>query len=809
MGCPSRRHALAALAAVVVSAGAARAQTPAVASGPLSLGTSISGDSLEDLPLGATIFSLLDSVVPQVVSDRVDAGSTMPGQAARVGAYGSSWTQTTFRFGDADVTDPRGSGAPLILPGLLAWQRVDVTTGSMTLDENAPGLMVTLVPRRPTAVWTRSFELLGGRPGILSRTIPLDPPAITRLNTWTNGNLFLSGPLLPGRLGIVFIADWTNATHYERSDPTQLHDKLVTVFTHLVYTPSARDEARLAVWGQAARSPFEHRIGIGQPDAALHDSSAHVQLAWDRRADSGWTWTAAGAFSTRGQTADINPVSGIVVERLRDGPVPALLSPLGSDSTWSIGATVKPTATDLLHRAQAGVTLFGATTSARAPFGGRIGELVDGVPARIWDYSVQTADSRWHELALSAYAGDSIQVHPRLTIDGGARIELVNGSADGSSAGGSGIAWRNWYPRAGLRLELTNVGHIAALARFSRYGYRLSIGDLAYGDASAPTANVYRWNATAANPQLSQLGPLIARVGPGTGGDPTFSAIDPRLNRPYMDEVTLGFESRPDQRTRVRVLGVVRRERQLIGVIDTGAPASAYSVSTIVDPGTDKYGGQVLPVYNLTPGAFGKNRYLLTNPADDQATFTGVEITSQTTTDHFFAMAGATAGRSEGLSANRGFHPGENDDGIIGDVFTDPNAATNARGRVFTERGYTIKTAGGAHLPGDIRLGLAARYQDGEHFARLVIVPGLNQGTEAIRAFSNGRTRFTYTLTIDARLQKTFTAGAHHVTAIIDAYNLLNTATEIEEFPVTGPTSRLTAAVQPPRSLHIGLKLPF
>jgi hypothetical protein len=88
-------------------------------------------------------------------------------------------------------------------------------------------------------------------------------------------------------------------------------------------------------------------------------------------------------------------------------------------------------------------------------------------------------------------------------------------------------------------------------------------------------------------------------------------------------------------------------------------------------------------------------------------------------------------------------------------------------------------------------------------------VPGLNQGVEAIRASVNGKTRFTYTLTVDARLQKGFTVGGHRLTAAIDAYNLLNTRTEIEEFSVTGPSSRTISAVQPPRSLHVGLTLPF
>jgi hypothetical protein len=88
-------------------------------------------------------------------------------------------------------------------------------------------------------------------------------------------------------------------------------------------------------------------------------------------------------------------------------------------------------------------------------------------------------------------------------------------------------------------------------------------------------------------------------------------------------------------------------------------------------------------------------------------------------------------------------------------------------------------------------------------------VPDLNQGAEAIRAFSPGKTRFTFTVTVDGRLQKTFRAGTSRVTVLLDGYNLLNTATEIEEFSVTGLSSRLTAAVQPPRSLHAGLRITF
>ena len=88
-------------------------------------------------------------------------------------------------------------------------------------------------------------------------------------------------------------------------------------------------------------------------------------------------------------------------------------------------------------------------------------------------------------------------------------------------------------------------------------------------------------------------------------------------------------------------------------------------------------------------------------------------------------------------------------------------------------------------------------------------MPNLNQGAEIIRAFRNGRTRFTFTATLDARLQKGFTVGSKRLAIVLDGYNLLNTQIETEEFEVGGPLSRMTTAVQPPRALHAGLRISF
>jgi hypothetical protein len=178
-------------------------------------------------------------------------------------------------------------------------------------------------------------------------------------------------------------------------------------------------------------------------------------------------------------------------------------------------------------------------------------------------------------------------------------------------------------------------------------------------------------------------------------------------------------------------------------------------------------------------------------------------------TDKLFFMLGLTAGRYEGIAANRGFGPLENDNGLVGEAYVNPNALAHAQGRTFTERGYTIKTAATYSFGHDISLGLIGRYQDGQHFARLVIDPNLNQGPEAVRAFRNGRTRFTFEMTVDARLRKGFTMGGHRADVVLEAYNLFNQYLEVEEITVSGPTSRAKSASQPPRAVYVGIRIPF
>src|SRR5262245_45454592 len=685
------------------------------------LGSTLTVDALADLPSsGGNLFTLLDTVVPELISDRVDSGGLNVGGAARVGAHGSSWRQTVYRIDGVDITDGDGSGAPMVLPGVLMWDRVDVATGILPIDINAPGLAISLTPRRPTSTWTRAFEGQVGFPspktGAWGDAGDVDVPSIARVRSAVNGNVLLSGPLVPDRVGIVLTGSFNAASRYERAETTAVDGIDASVFTHLVYTPNSRDEVRFLGSLQGTTAPFENRLAFGAPAASERRQGLHAQLTWERRRAER-TWSAFASYGVRERTFEVGRPTSIVINRNTDGPADGLLYPgPGTDTNWSLGLRSNPSAAPgaapSRNAPAFGVELSGTGVRMRPAFGGLIGEMVEGLPMRIWEFTETTTPSQWNQTTLAAYVSQRFQLHPRFVVDGGLRFEHLGGSA----ADVSGVAWNDLMPRAGMRWHLTDLFNISAIGNYSRNAHRLSLPDLAWSDPLAPTGNVYRWNTTTPAtrpPVLSERGALVSRIGPGAGAVANFSTLDPSLRRPHMDELVLGFEGRPKTDTVIRLVGMARRERGLLGVVNTGVPTSAYTVIPLFDTGL--FGdGSILPVFNRPPSTFGADRFVLTNPDDDETTFVGAELTGQRQTDKLFFLFGITAGRSEALAGYRGFRAVENDGMVLGDLFTNPNSRTYAQGRIFNERGYTIKVATVYTFPRDFRVGIAARYQDGQ-----------------------------------------------------------------------------------------------
>ena len=227
--------------------------TPGARSGEAA--TTLPRLALEDLPSSGTLGGLLETTIPELISDRIEGGGLSVGSGSRLGARGGSWTQTAFQFDDIDLTDAGAFGASLLYldPGML--ETVETTTAMMPIERSAPGFSVHLIPGRPPDTWR-------GRGEFLSTLSPATPaagpiPSMATLRTWYRIAASASGPLRRDRLSTMLGIAVNDATRFERADPTMLHSRETGGFGQILFTPSESDEVFAAVAGRSARVPLD------------------------------------------------------------------------------------------------------------------------------------------------------------------------------------------------------------------------------------------------------------------------------------------------------------------------------------------------------------------------------------------------------------------------------------------------------------------------------------------------------------------------------------------------------------------------
>ena len=251
---------------------------------------------------------------------------------------------------------------------------------------------------------------------------------------------------------------------------------------------------------------------------------------------------------------------------------------------------------------------------------------------------------------------------------------------------------RRGWPRASSR---ASDDPLTLLAGYAWYRNRLPLNLLAYGDPNAAA----RRRLPLGRPQpdgvfqRNERGPLVARVGPGG----TRGLHRPGAPSPQSREVFVGFETSAGT-WKIRMLGYYRHERNLVTSVNYGAGLSAYDVTYIPDPGDDIAGiedDHLLPVYNRQPETFGRGPVPPhQRPREGNGQGAWRSAIDGRIGQHLRLLIGATASKTFSPSAYRGFLAIENDQGLVGERLELPNAATLSKGRLFFERGYTVKIAG-------------------------------------------------------------------------------------------------------------------
>lgn len=795
---------------LAVATGTAETTAPSDAAA-LAYQTRFDRRMLEGLPSARTVPSLLDTAHAFLIADRIDGGGIWTPDMARLGGQGSSALQTTFRLGSTDVTDPLFVGSSLFYPDLGVLEAVTTEAADVDPASTGPGPTITMVLRRPTDRWTGSAQVLAAPSGLLSEA--RTPAPIARLESWTDGSAAAGGPLVRG-LGLFAAGRVTDGRRVEREQAPRLDSTARSFTAHLIGQPrSGQQFTALASFAGLTR-PSTLRARFADRDREQDDRLTVLSAVWEHvRASGVWSLTAAFQSGLSDASAPGSGEGG-TIERLRDGPPLQLVEAARQDRRrWDVGFGLEPATRRWIgreHIVRLGAALGGASARGRPGAEPAFAELVNGQPARVWNVTHRGAETRWGVTSASGFVSDRLLLADGLTVNAALRVEMDRGSADGAA---NDIGWVGAAPRLSLQWRPGASGKLAISTGYGWYRHRLPLGVFAIGDPAGPSGVMYRWDdangdGVFTTPELT----AVAAVGSCCAGADA-NRIDDGLRRPTTRAFHIGAEQRLGS-WRLAVMGLDRREHDGLVLFNTGVTLADYTVTFVEDPGVDVAGlsgFNTLPLYDRRPGSFGRDRYVLGNSTEEPARYQGVEITvAREAGDRWYFRFGGSAYRSEGAGANRGYRPDENDQGLIGEAFATPNAGTSARGRLFYDRAYVMKVLGAYTAPGPLRAAFVARYQDGQPFSRVLIAEGLNQGAEIVQTYPRGGQRFTYTLTLDTRAELRWpTGGGRALSLVVDAFNLLNIANEVEEDVVTGPGFRTITAVQPPRVVHVGVRFIF
>ena len=757
-----------------------------------------------ELPSARSAYGWLETSAPQIISDRFDSGGLTIGAPARIGVHGTSAADTTYRVNDLDATSTLRPGMPMVLPDVVGAAAISVTRLASDISMSAPGPVIDWQP------------MAGNRRALIAETffmpsaLAIAPNAtgarpVQAMSSLADGSLLLSGELVPGKSNAMLAAHWARAERFERTSATAVEATQLSMVGHLTFNLSTTDTMQATLIAQRAAPATV----VGQ--TATTDSYGTAQLSWRRVQRDGASYHLVGGY----QWTDTTPaaLAARSMDSALDGAVfPALFRPAGKEDVLRVSADVAlgpRSAFGLSHQLQAWGSFDRSAMTPSLAAATSMAETVNGVAARVWRVDVPATLPSWHVSTGALFANDRIGSKDAW-VEVGVRAE----SMQAANGGASSIGWSNVYPHAAFDLFSPSAG-VGIYGTYTRAGARLPAMTLAYGDVNAPTARVYRWVDTNGNGVVdgaegSAASSLVARVGPGAVNGLT--AVDPALTRPVID-LFMGGIRFDTARFALSATAIARKEREFVRAVADGG--ATYTTVTQADPNADftnPSDDRPLAAFSRNPSSFGLDHYTLTNPTGlgEGSSYT-LDISAQYRSARTRLAFSAAAVKAMGTSASRGFRADANDAGLIGDVPADPNATSfAATGRTFFDRGYVGKILGVFTLPGQASLGIVTRYQDGQPFSRLAIFSTLSQGPEAVVAYANGRpTRFTYISTTDLRLQKALTFGSGQLTLIIDAFNVFNIGREVEERVVTNATFRAVSAIEPPRTIRVGLRFTF
>lgn len=785
------------------------------------------------------IWALVENQDLSATTNRIDVGGLWATIPALFSSRGScSWTQTVYLLNGFDITDPYWTGMPLFFPDFSSLHFTQLINAGHPPQALSPGAHFNLISQEGTPDYHGGISAFYVDKRMKSSNVS---PALEEegmfdshsFNLYQDGNFYLSGPIIPDKL--FFFTSWTaiqlsrDLADFEEDDKSSLYSGFLSLkyrFSH--------NTLRLTWGGQSISHPT-YGAGRNIPFSSTTNQKNYynvIQLTWDSNPNENSSFRLGLNFNHGRANSDFqedakNQHGLEIFKKIPSGPAPFSFEDNRSSLAFLLrGESLLTNFLKASHRLQYGIQLRYSRSSSRKA-------AIDNLHLHFFERQaleiiklntpVHHRESSFH---FSLFAQDSLTFSNFLSLYCGFHLAYSRGWVpsqepnpndfdwpDDFSRGENRINWLNISPRLGLILPLNKKKTTAFKISLARYYFTLPLYLMTYGNPNALGGLAYTWQDSNSDNQYQEgeAKALFRREGP------YFSRIDPELKRPYVDEVSISFVRVSASGWYFSVGGFWRETRNLIETLNIGVPFSAYDPVELFDIGDDRipdtHDDLTFTVYNQERETLGQDFFLLTNPETKKfnSNYQGVDIVLikkyGSRFNFFFSF---TATRATGTTSP-GNTEWENDDGVVGSLYDNPNTLINARGRLRFDRAYTGRIGFSYLAPLNVRIGCIVKYYDGQPFTRKIIVTGMNQGPFFIQAFPRGVARYEYNRTVDIRIEKIVDLGKGNLRIILDGFNILNRALATEENEWTGPEFPLRYAteIQSPRVFRLGLAYEF
>lgn len=751
----------------------------------------ITGEEINLLPNGNHVGNLLEFLYQPAVMANTDTGGFSRIENTQIAMLGESYKWQRWFLGNADISHPSRPGEPLLYLPLASLSTVEMKKyGTLANERNGIHLSARDAATTPSFAQASLPLQIGGVHLIPRATADREPASDWGAPATSRGFAVGSAEAhslvrLPTVKSAYLFADAFYARRHFNALPRSENGAEATLMASLNPAWLTGDRFHFALQARGREnlyaeffSPQEQTMQSGQLSAlAQYDFAApHTQGA------------IALGYSYRSLSARTAALTRSATDSLIQPP------PLFPEKTHTLFTDVSA-----LKRAEHRLAHLEYGVNARAelefrhtaPAAGRLTETLYTVPYAVTLYDGATREVnallRWQPFLRAQRKGT------RHEYGASTNAHLDWGFTDaGTKLGFIHPAARLW----GKSYVASSAFFVGGSLLHDTLGFTLQ--EVSFLNRDSLSGMRYNFSDSNGNgiPDTGELGQAMR-----TGGK--YHSAAKNLQAPQKEELNLdfGYDGWKNWRLALNLNGRIYRQLFEVRYAEQNSPQFIQNNTA---------GG--ITTFDKTSS--GNESYVLRNAQND-AYYMHAEISLvKIKDDHSWIFHGSIGGYFAVGYTPHGLNMFYNDLGAYNESTADPNFRENRFARLDSERGYIGKIVFGRRFAKVLSVMNVLRYRDGEPVAGYRVVTGLAQGVQVLPFEERGGGlvgvgRHTYSLAWDLRLRCDILLAGKPAWAFVDIYNLLNSRTELSEYPIEGTRFRDPVEQGIARTLRLGFGMQF